>query len=417
MMRTLSLWITFSMLSAAGAVSLPDFLKGLEHTPAFRRNLQEEQSSRLALVSARQSLWQLSGASGLDFSGNTMGLQTTLELSGQVLPWSQGQRNLLRQQNRTRLALLKLQQEQAELRFKAISLYYRLGLLQQHLQGAAKQVEVRSRLFDAAVQQQALGNLKLSEVQQALHRKTEAEVQQVSTEAELQAAQLQALLLGGWDGSSDPLPDLFPQMPDETTMLNTAQEQFSVQEALNQLQEARWQLEEAQITTFPDVQLSGSVTQGNFSGQLGFDLQKGTLNASVAHQFTATTTGWKASAILRIPLVGSETAHLDLARQKVLEAELRLQETQVAEMQNLRVEWGKWTTLQGQLRLQTLTLQQAEETYRLAQTRHAAGLVSEADLIDLELGLQNARLSTLETRTDLYLQTLKLQMLVERKNP
>lgn len=422
MIRTLSVFVLFTVLSAAGAVSLPDFLKGLEHTPAFRRNLQEEQSSRLALVAAQQSLWQLSGAGGLDFSGNTTGFQTRLEFSSQLMPWSQGQRNLLRQHHRTRLALLKLLEEQSELRFKAISLYYRLGLLQQQLEGTAIQVELRSRLYEAAVQQQALGNLKLSEVQQALHRKTEAEVQQVSTQAALETARFQASSLGGWDDSSDPLPETslpetFPQFPDEATLLKTAQEHSSVQEALNQLQEARWQLEEAQMMTFPEVQLSGSVLQGNFSGQLGLDLQKGTLNASVSHQFSAAGEGWKASASLRIPLMGSETADLNLARRKVQEAEIRVQEVQLAQLQNLREEWGKLTSLQGQWRLQTLTLQQAQDTYRLAQTRNAAGLVSEADLIELELGLQKARLSTLETRTDLYLQTLKLQMLVERKNP
>ncbi|MFC5598634.1 TolC family protein [Deinococcus cellulosilyticus] len=417
MKRILGLWIMGGLLSAAGAVPLPEFLQGLEQSPAYQRNLQEEASSVLALkLAEKASGWQVSGTGGWDQTPAGGTLHSTLQLSLGVLPWSESQRNLSREGRKSRLVLLRLEEEREELRLKAISLYFRLHLLQQQVVAATREAELRSRLHAAATEQHRLGNMKLSEVQQVLRKKTEAEVQQITLEAELQAAHFDALSLGGKGDPTDPLPEVFPS-PDEQDLLKALENKPAVQEARFQLEEAQVQLEEAQRSGAPELQVSGSVFQGNFSGQLQFNLQKGTVSSEIGVQSTGQGSGWKASATLRVPLVGSQGANLELAAQKVHEARAHLQEAEQAQVQKLRDELGKKRLLEEHLRLQTLTLRQAEESQKLAQKRLMAGLISEAEQVELQIGLQKSRLDVEKTRVDLYLQCLKLQALLERKNP
>lgn len=413
MIQTVSLWLTFAALSTAQAMSLPEFLQNLQSTPAYLRTLEEENTLRLTWMATQQSLWQVGGTSQLDQSGN---LQATVEFSGHLLPWSQGQRNLLRQQNRIKLSLLKLQQERGELKIKAVGWYYRLGLLHQQLQLAEKQLAWKSQLYQAALQQNAMGNLKPAEVQQALMRKTEAEVQKLSISSEMQSVLLQANTSGNEVATFDALPEV-PPAPNESDLLQGLQGQLAVQEADFAVQEAQWQLEDAQLKTLPEFQLSGSVTQGNISSQMVFDVHSGTLGGSLSFPALAAFDGWKVSARLRIPLLGPEHAERNLAQQKWIAAEASRRELHQSQMQVLRDELQKYTTLEQQLRLFTLTAQQADAAFQLALRRKGLGLVSEAEVMELDLGNQAAQLKTLETRTELYLQSLKLQTLTERTHP
>ncbi len=290
----------------------------------------------------------------------------------------------IRQRAAARVAALQAEDRRAQIRLELVKAYARALRAQEERALRQEQLEKERWTLQLALRRAELGAGSRLDVLNARVRVGQAEEQKVRAEQEWQ----QALAgLARWMGRPDPDTWTLAPVEVDTLRLDTAALRAKVLRAARALQMQRVQTRSAvQRAWWAWMSMLPSITYG-------WEWYRVVDPGPALDAFwkeASYTRGWSVSLTFPLDRYGFGTAE---AREEAAMERARLRAVQLEILQQLRDHLAQWITLDRRRKVLEVTLDQAREAERLAETQYRLGAISLEDLLNartrrLEVALQ-----------------------------
>jgi len=290
----------------------------------------------------------------------------------------------IRQRAAARVAALQAEDRRAQIRLELVKAYARALRAQEERALRQEQLEKERWTLQLALRRAELGAGSRLDVLNARVRVGQAEEQKVRAEQEWR----QALAgLARWMGRPDPDTWTLAPVEVDTLRLDTAALRAKVLRAARALQMQRVQTRSAvQRAWWAWMSMLPSITYG-------WEWYRVVDPGPALDAFwkeASYTRGWSVSLTFPLDRYGFGTAE---AREEAAMERARLRAVQLEILQQLRDHLAQWITLDRRRKVLEVTLDQAREAERLAETQYRLGAISLEDLLNartrrLEVALQ-----------------------------
>lgn len=415
------LWLPLlALATSAHALSLPEALRQLPHSPGWVSAELAYESAQRQLEAARAGLG-LKASLGGDYSlagSSTPSPDPTQRLSlsgsaslGGLLPWSSAYDGLRSAERSLARAALERQEARNALYATALGQYFSARQAALSHEAAQAALRLRQRQLEVATARQQAGQATLEDLIAAQQNLADAQVSAINAEGNLSLARLSlANTLGlevGALGELSTAPEAaeLPTGGLEQLLAQALARRPDVRKAQLQVAEAEDRLAIAQRDRwFPAASLSlgyGLGQQGGGSVQAGLNLQSGlaTLSASYPLLGGSSTAANALSVGLSVDLAvlapGADAA-IAAAQTALAAAQKALEIARKSAELDVRQKHLEAQNARARVEVARLALSNAEQSLKTAQARLAAGTATALDVQLAQLNVQQSQLS-LET--------------------